>query len=301
VKLKTTLHFGVRTRIRCPKCGEAFDKVSGNDTTLRCTRCGSQLNISREATGDGVSEPAAEVAAGLAGMGGMLPKYASTANPNSLTRPLNIIGAVAAAWAISFPFPYAVVISVCAVIPAVAIVLMAYLKGRIDFETGKRKSDIPDLTFSIAAPPAALAFRALYDFRIFTFDAVWLPVSLVSVLFTLLIFTLSADVKRKPLHLLVTLLFGFMYAYGVVVEANCMNDRSRPRIYVAKVLDKRISYSSKSHSYYIRVGPWGPRTADGEISIRKSEFERIRVNDEITIGLKEGSLNIPWFFIQLKH
>ncbi|MCX5898516.1 MAG: hypothetical protein NTY29_10020, partial [Proteobacteria bacterium] len=76
---------------------------------------------------------------------------------------------------------------------------------------------------------------------------------------------------------------------------------SQPKTCTARVLDKRISSSSRSRSYYIKVTPWGPRVAAGEISIRKDLFDRISVKDEIAMRLKEGYLGIPWFFIQLNN
>jgi hypothetical protein len=143
---------------------------------------------------------------------------------------------------------------------------MAYLKGRINFETKDRKSENPYLTIALAAPPAALALRALYDFHIAAFDAVWMPVVIVGALYSVLIFMCSADMRKKPLYLLAALIFGVMYAYGAVIEANCLQDRSQPKTCTARVLDKRIS-----------------------------------VKDEIAMRLKEGYLGISWFFIQLNN
>jgi len=79
-----------------------------------------------------------------------------------------------------------------------------------------------------------------------------------------------------------------------------MRDNSAAGTYSARVLGKRTAYSSKSRSYYIKVAPWGPKTGENEISIRKSGFDRIKVDDEIKISLKDGSLGIPWFIIQIK-
>ena len=301
MEIKTNIQFNVKTRIKCPKCQETFDKPTGDYTSLNCPQCGMQLKLTKEAVDEAIREAETKAAGTLGSMGIPLPeKYAGIAKAKTLTRPLNIIGVVASLWAFAFPVPYLPAILVCASIPVAAILMMAYLKGSINFETKKGKSEVPYLTFAIAMPPAVLAWRALIDFHIFSFAHVWVPAAAIAIFFSVLIFLLSADMKRKPLYILVALIFGFMYGYGVLIEANCLADKSMPNAYNVKVLGKRSSYSSRSRSYYIKVGPWGPRTKGGEISIRKSGYDRIRINDEIIIGLKRGFLDIPWFFIRLK-
>jgi hypothetical protein len=301
VEFKTTTNITIKTKIRCPKCKQTFDKPAEDGIPLRCQHCGTQLNISRESMDDAMREAESRIAGRTLGsMNISLPQqYAGLAKARSLSRPLNTIGVLATIWAIIVPLPYTIAVGVCALVPIASLLAMMSLKGSISFET-KNKSEVPSLTFALAAPSAALAWRALNDFHILLFDNAWMPAIAVSILFSVLILLFSADVKRKPAYLLVTLIFGFMYGYGAVIEANCLLDWSLPQTYRARVLDKRTSYSSKSHSYYIKVTPWGPRNDEQEISIKKGEFSQIRVNDEITMNLKSGTLDIPWFVIQLK-
>jgi hypothetical protein len=299
MEIKTNIKFNIRMLIKCPKCGEKFDKPECDTFSLICPKCGSNLKIGGGAMDDAMKEAEAKAAGTLDGMGIPLPQqYADIAKAKKLTRPLNSIAVFATLWAVFFPVPYVAAVTACALIPVAAILVMAYLKGRINFETTRKKSETPYLTLALAAPPAAIALRALYDFHIADFDAVWLPVALVGALFSVLIFMYSADMRKKPLYLLVALIFGLMYAYGVVIEVNCLKDRSQPKTCTARVLDKCISSSSRSHTYYIKVTPWGARAAAEEISIAKSLFDRISVKDEIAIRLKEGYLGIPWFTLQ---
>jgi hypothetical protein len=171
-------------------------------------------------------------------------------------------------------------------------------QGLICIEPKKGRSEEPYVTFALMGPPAALAWRALNDFHIVAFDKVWLPAIVASLVFSALLFAFSADVKKKPAYLLVTLIFGFVYGFGVIMEANCLPDKSVPTVYTAKVVGKHTSYSSTRRSYYIKVTLWGPKTEEQEISIRRTAFDRIKVSDQLNINLKEGVLGIPWFIIQ---
>jgi len=259
------------------------------------------MNIDRGAIDSAREEAEEKSTKAIGNKSGPQPKkHTDISKAKSLTRQLNIIGGTVGVWALFLPFPYTLVITVCALIPAISIFSMEKFKGHINFETKEKKSKRPSLTFALAIPPAALAWRAVNDFHIFSFNNVWLPVLVVSITFSALIWMYSADMKKNPLYLLISLFIGLMYGYGLVIAMNCLTDRSMPEYYDAKVLDKRISSTSESNSYYIKVTPWGPRTTEEEISIKKKGYDRIRVNDKISIALKEGTLGIPWFLIRLQ-
>lgn len=299
MEFKTNVSVNIKTSIRCPKCREKFEKTTGSESSVRCPHCGTQLRISSRSVDEALGEAEAKVAGTLGKMGLPLPQnFAEIAKARALAKPMNIIGVIATIWAILFPFPYKIAVLACTLIPLASMGLMGGLRGKISFETKKRRTEEPYLTFALAGPPLALAWRALNDFHILAFDNVWVPAAAVSLIFSAVIFFFSADVKRKPAYILVTLIFGFAYGYGIVAEANCLLDNSTPKTYTASVLGKRTSYTSKSHSYYIKITPWGPRAGENEISIKRSGFDRIKVNDRLSINVREGMLHVPWFTIQ---
>jgi len=301
MEFKTNIHFSFKTRIKCPKCRETFDKPAAGDAPLRCPHCGAQLNIAKGATDEAKQEADAKVAEELGRMGVPLPeRYEDIAKAKKITTPLNVIGGLVTAWALFFPFPYRPAIVVSALVPLASLLVMAALKGKISFETMKKRTTEPYLTVALAAPPLALAWRSLNDFHILEFSNVWVPILLAGVLFSIPVYLYAADVRKKPAYLLMTLIFGAFYGYGMLIEANCLLDRSASEIYTTRVLDKRASTSGEFPSYYITVSAWGPRTGEHEINIRKSGYARIKVNDEIKIHLKSGMLSVPWFIIQPK-
>jgi len=296
---KTNVRVNIKTTIKCPRCMEKFDKPAGEDASIQCPYCAAQLKLSTESIDHAMREAEAKVAEALKSARVPVPhEDAGNSKLRALTAPLNIIGIVSTIWAIFFPVPYNIAIAVCALVPVASIFLMWFLKGLIGFETKKWRSEKPHLTFPLTGPSLALAFRALIDFHILAFDKVWVPAILVSLVFSMLLYAFSADVKKKPAYLLVTLIFGFTYGFGLIMEANCLLDKSVPAVYTARVLGKRTSYSSRSRSYYIKVTPWGSKAEENEISIRRTVFDRIKVNDELNMNVKEGMLGIPWFIMQ---
>jgi len=299
--IKTNFRFTIKTNIRCPRCNQIFEKLSCDLSSPRCPHCGAQLNVSSSSLSDAMREADAQVADKLGSLGVPLPEqYADLTQAKKLTRPFNILGVIVLLWTIFFPHPYLIAIGLSALVPIAALLVMASLKGTIAFETKDRKTADPYLTLALAGPPLGLAWRALNDFHIFAFENIWLPAAVISILFSAVIYLYSSDVKQKPAYLLVAVIFGFALGYGMVIEANCLTDRSQPVSFTATVLGKRTDTSGTSTSYYIKLSAWGPRNEDQEISIQGRAYDRIQVNDEVKIKLKEGMLGIPWFFLQLK-
>jgi DNA-directed RNA polymerase subunit RPC12/RpoP len=299
MELKTNVRINIKTRIKCPRCLEKFDKPVEEETSIQCPYCGTKLKLSTESIDRAMREAEAKAAVALKGARVPVPQeYAGNSKLKNFTAPLNIVGIASTIWTFFFPIPYNIVIVACALVPVASILLMWFFKGLIDFETKRRRSEEPSMTLALVGPPTALTWRALNDFHILAFDRLWIPAIVVSVIFSVLLYVFSADIKRKPAYVLVTLIFGLMYGFGVITEANCLPDKSMPRVYTATVLGKRISYGSRSRSYYIKVTPWGPRTERHEISLRRTAFERINVNDQLNMSVKDGVLGIPWFIMQ---
>jgi hypothetical protein len=301
MEIKTNVRITIKRMLKCPRCMEKFEKPEGEETSIQCPHCGTYVKISTETIDQAINQANAKVAEMLENTGVAMPEeYAGKSKLKSFTKPLNIAGVASGLWALFFPIPYNWAILACAVVPVAAILLMRFLKGLTYFETKRRISQEPSLTFALALPPTALLWRALNDFHILSFDKLWVPAIVVSVLFSALLYAYSADIRKKPVYVLVALIFGLMYGFGLITEANCLPDKSVPTIYTARVLGKRISYGSRSRSYYVKVTPWGPKTDEEEISLGRTAYERLNISDWLQMSVKQGVLGIPWFVMQKK-
>ncbi|WP_431241318.1 hypothetical protein ACQ9BO_14575 [Flavobacterium sp. P21] len=88
--------------------------------------------------------------------------------------------------------------------------------------------------------------------------------------------------------------FAICYAYGTFITINCLYDHSEPKVFKTSVLDKRIS-TGKTTTYYLQLGPWGPRKESDEVKVSKEQYNNSKINDEAEVYLMKGEFDIPWF------
>ena len=94
------------------------------------------------------------------------------------------------------------------------------------------------------------------------------------------------------------LLFCGMYAYASVITLNGILDSSQQTSYEVYVLEKRISKGSKHKSYYLRISPWGPQKESQERDVGKRVYQMHEVGGSVTVVLKSGMFNIPWYHVK---
>ena len=56
-----------------------------------------------------------------------------------------------------------------------------------------------------------------------------------------------------------------MYTYGLLISTNALFDNSKPTVYKAKILNKRIS-SGKTTTYYLELDKWGLQKEVDDVS-----------------------------------
>jgi hypothetical protein len=86
------------------------------------------------------------------------------------------------------------------------------------------------------------------------------------------------------------------YGYGAVVAYNCVFDTATPHVYPATVLNKHTS-SGKTTTYYLEVGPWGPRVAAEDVTVTEETYDHIMPGDSVRIYQSPGRLGVPWFVV----
>ena len=69
---------------------------------------------------------------------------------------------------------------------------------------------------------------------------------------------------------------------------------SEPVPYAAKVLGSRIS-TGKTTSYYLELGPWGPRKESEEVDVGREYYERGSHRKTVCVYLFRGAFGIRWF------
>ena len=215
---------------------------------------------------------------------------------------LNIMAGILALTLFFYPVYYELTTLLALVFPIFILISLHMFKGLIHIDQ-KKNSGYPTLAYSIIFPSVTLALRSLLDFDILEYKNLWLSATVITVVVSLALFTATNEIKFKKKGDFATVFFVmafvFVYAYGGVVNYNCLYDTSQPEPYVSEVVDRRVS-TGKTTSYYVEVAPWGPVTATDEVSVTEDLYNQLAVGDAVNIYLMEGKLGIPWFEIHKK-
>jgi len=215
----------------------------------------------------------------------------------NIVKVLNVIGAVIAFWLYLYPQPYPVPLYIALVYPFLALVYfvrnqsIVTLIGEI-----KKKSAYPSLSLAFICPPIAVLVRTLTDYDFLEFQQLFQYVGIVAGVLIFILLLLIRQSNARGMNILGAVSFALMSGYGSVVAANCIADRSAAQIYKVQILDRRIS-SSKSKSYYLSLAEWGNRERGKEVSVTSSLYKDVAIGDFVSVNIKKGTLNIPWYYI----
>src|SRR5258708_1340553 len=95
--------------------------------------------------------------------------------------------------------------------------------------------------------------------------------------------------------LLIVVFCGF-YAWGLVEVADTLFDRSAPTSFMVPVVGGHVSHG-KSTTYYLRLAPWGPQTAETDVDVPASLYGSVSSGDVVCTSLHRGTMYAAWFTV----
>lgn len=216
------------------------------------------------------------------------------------TRITNVLAVLIGLWTVILGKPYTLSWLCLMLMLPVILYQLWYFKGLVTLNDA-RKSAYPSLQVAVIFTCILMMAKGVSSYKLYMFDKLIEYVLGGTVLLFVMVYFIAYTGRQNGVNkknVLVALFFLFaMYSYGCVVFFNCHYDQSKPRVLRLQVTDKRV-YKGKSTSYYITTGPWGKFTESEEISISSEEYNKIQINDTVTIYLYNGRLAIPWYYLE---
>jgi hypothetical protein len=211
-------------------------------------------------------------------------------------RVLTALAVIASVWGFVWPAPYALVIAALALLPLAALALVAWA-GSLYQIAGHRNDARANLVVVYIGPSMTLGVRALLDIALLE----WVPALLLTLVaaaaLALVIVAADAKVRERRWELAAVLLFAGAYAWGAVVEANALLDRSAVIVHEVTVLDQRESHG-RTTEYYLRLAPWGPRAEEHEVAVPRALYEASPPGSLVCVAQRAGALGIGWYSVQ---
>lgn len=216
------------------------------------------------------------------------------------TKTINTISWIVALSTWFYPHFYEIQIVLCGLLPIVGLIIYRTSNGLIRLDE-KPNSAYPNILSTLYIPSCALMIRALMDFTIFDYSNIWKPALAIFVLFSLIVLKgakVEYNFKKGVTYLAIfgMLMFGGMYAYGLLITTNVVFDESQPSAYKAEILDKRIS-SGKTTTYYFELSKWGPKTEIDDVSVSKEIYNSREIGDSAVVYFNHGLYKIPYYFV----
>ena len=208
-----------------------------------------------------------------------------------------VVAVAVSAWGLIAPRPYPLVIGLLAILPWLAILLLAQWRrspGKIEDISSR-----PDLFVPLMLPGCILGLRAVLDVQIL---AGWVPFLAAAVIAAVMALVIRRVQSERQIALwLYLLLFipvmGF-YGYGATVLANKLFDQAPPKMYLTFVLDRSVNKISRHIERDLRLGPWGPRKVPANVEVSRRIFDAVRVDDSVCVLFHPGAFRIAWFEVE---
>lgn len=201
-------------------------------------------------------------------------------------------------WVLIYPEPYEFLMIALLAAPLVAIYTTWYFKGLMRL-TKTKSSPYPTVVIPALLPTFGILLRAIIGYDLYAFQKpAWTLLLVASVLVTLIVIGACREglrgEKAKALLYVCIFVVAGAYSYGAIVFTNCFYDRSVPEKFRVQVTGKWIS-GGKSTSYYLKLSPWGRFEKGKQVTVSKSFYGRMETGDSLSVFLKQGKWNIPWY------
>jgi hypothetical protein len=192
------------------------------------------------------------------------------------------------------PDPTHLLFASLAALPWIAIVLVAKLQPLYGF-AGDRNDERVDLTIPLILPGLVATLQAVSSFNTLEWQGPLMLAFAGGVALTGAAARIDPSLRRQRWGVPLIGLFTCAYGYGTGLQLNVLADRSTPREYQVRVLDKHVSESSHVKSWYLTVEPWGPLAQRDDIGVSEAQYQRTRQGDTVCVLLRSGALQIAWY------
>ena len=184
------------------------------------------------------------------------------------------------------------------IFPFICLFVYRYFDGLIRMET-KRDSPYPSFFIALVIPGIFLFVSSFSRYNIFDYSNKIVPIVVFSILFSAAFLYKNKEFGKVTRYLKIGVftVFIFLYTFGAYITANCLLDKSKPNIYNATILGKRI-VKAKSRIFYLILTPWGPKKVVDEYSVSEEMYEYTSEDDVVKVYFRTGKLGMPWFDIK---
>lgn len=185
--------------------------------------------------------------------------------------------------------------------PILGILIMLFSKGLTKFISNQKRSVHSFIILGFLPPSFMMLVRSLDEYNIVKYENIWLPVGTVALVVVSLLYSIGINKAMGSItgQAVGMLLAAVLYAYGSIVQINCVFDQSQPKLVRTSVYNSDIRQSKGTH-YYLYLRPWDNSSTAKSIEVSSGTFNRYPPGSGIDVALKNGLLNVPWYYVVVR-
>jgi hypothetical protein len=208
-------------------------------------------------------------------------------------------------WFLSFPQPYGFLAAAMALTPPTAFAMFVASKGLFSLDDVPKtgKGGHPTVAVFFLLPAILLAGRGVTDWDIVD----WKLALILGGVFGLAlsaaaIWVAGATLRnstgkmtgKKRFTWLAIGLAVTLWSIGVVIQGNCLLDRTSATAYEAVVIGKHQN-AGKYKTRYFKLDPWGPVTEAEDVTVRNQDlYDRITPGATVCVVMHSGAFRMRW-------
>jgi len=210
-----------------------------------------------------------------------------------LANALNLTTYAVAAWGYFYPRPYGLAVLALAVLPWIAIAVVAKSAGlcRIDSRRGDPR---PTLAIPVIIPGLVLLMRAVLDVGVLDIARALIYAAVAAALLTWAALMSDSAARERPWSALLLLLLGGAWGYGAVVLGDCLLDSAPGENFRVAVLAHHVS-RGRNTSYHLQLDRWGPRSEPDDVTVSRDLYAQSPPGSTVCVHRGPGALGISWF------
>ncbi len=205
----------------------------------------------------------------------------------SLTKAIGSAAFLLLLWACVYPHPYVVCITLCALWPWIALLVMVLTRANMDYVAA---------AYSFVS--IALAYRAFHDFALPSWSRATLFAFAASVILWFATFCVAPSLRRNWGWLIVLIpVFAVSYGYGVVLEMNARLDSAPGKHFTTSIVARQRIRLRRFANYTVTLGPWGNFSSVNQQSVDSDVYYSLVGQSQACVHEGPGRLGIEWYEI----
>jgi len=194
-------------------------------------------------------------------------------------------------WAMFYPRPYGLVMTILISFPFVELALVQALGAPSWFASAQG-----DISYSLALSGIFLTLHAMMSNVYHSHEVVLLSVGLGLITGSILSLADRRLLQRSASILILIILLP-LYGYGAGVQINRLLDSSPATVFEAKVGGMERSKGSRLPPQ-VELVPWGPDQISTIAWVARPVYESIKPGDTVCVQLHRGALLVRWYVVR---